>query len=157
MNYIFKSKSVRYGVKMFLAIGIFFLILYALGLGDVAELRYFNLLFVIYFSNKLAKTNATEPKDKSYIKNLSSVFGANLINVLLCIGGLLLFNVIFEPEFLSHVTKGVLIVETTSVPQVIISLFIEGVAGTAVVSFVLLQYWKNHRATYTPYKEWESQ
>ncbi len=128
---------------MFIAIGIFFLALYALGLAGINELRYFNLVLVIYFSNKLAKKNATETDDMTYVKSLISVFGANLINVLLCIGGLLLFNVIFEPEFLSQVSTGVLIVQTTSFPQVILSLFIEGVAGSAVVSFILLQYWKN--------------
>ena len=140
---MFKSKSIEYGVKMFIAIGIFFLALYALGLAGINELRYFNLVLVIYFSNKLAKKNATETDDMTYVKSLISVFGANLINVLLCIGGLLLFNVIFEPEFLSQVSTGVLIVQTTSFPQVILSLFIEGVAGSAVVSFILLQYWKN--------------
>lgn len=128
---------------MFIAIGIFFLALYALGLAGINELRYFNLVLVIYFSNKLAKKNATETDDMTYVKSLISVFGANLINILLCIGGLLLFNVIFEPEFLSQVSTGVLIVQTTSFPQVILSLFIEGVAGSAVVSFILLQYWKN--------------
>ena len=128
---------------MFIAIGMFFLALYALGLAGINELRYFNLVLVIYFSNKLAKKNATETDDMTYVKSLISVFGANLINVLLCIGGLLLFNVIFEPEFLSQVSTGVLIVQTTSFPQVILSLFIEGVAGSAVVSFILLQYWKN--------------
>lgn len=141
---------------MFLAIGIFFLALYSLGLAEVSELRYFNLLIVFYYSNKLAKSNATETIEKNYLKNLTSVFGANLINVLLCIGGLLLFNLIFEPEFLRRITTGVLLVETTSVPQVVLSMFIEGVAGSAVVSFILLQYWKNHQSTYMSYKDWKS-
>lgn len=156
MNNILKSNSIRYGVKMFLAIGIFFLALYSLGLAEVSELRYFNLLIVFYYSNKLAKSNATGTIEKNYLKNLTSVFGANLINVLLCIGGLLLFNLIFEPEFLRRITTGVLLVETTSVPQVVLSLFIEGVAGSAVVSFILLQYWKNHQSTYMSYKDWKS-
>ena len=92
MNYLFKSNSIKYGVKMFLAIGIFFLTLYALGLAEVSELRYFNLLIVLYYSNKLAKSNATETTEKNYLKNLTSVFGANLVNVLLCISGIVLFN-----------------------------------------------------------------
>lgn len=153
MSYSFKSKSISYGVQMSLAIGIFFLILYAVGLGDVAELRYFNLIFVIYFSNKLAKTNVKETQGKNYLKNLTSIFMANLINIVLCIGGLVLFNFLFAPDFLSSVTTRVLVFEASTVPQVVISLFMEGIAGAAIVSFALMQYWKNYQTTDTPIKE----
>lgn len=144
MKNLFNTKSFRYGVEMFLAIGVYFLALYALDLADITELRYFNLVIVIYFLNSLARSNAKKAK-RGYLENLTSLFVANLISTFLCIFGLLLFNAAIGTDFLDNVTEDMFVIKTTSVPQAIFLLFAEGVAGGAVVSFALMQYWKNDK------------
>lgn len=145
MESILNSNSFRYGMKMFLSIGAFFLILYALGWAEVSELRFFNLVFVVYFSYKLAKRNSYRERSGSYLRNLSSLFGANIINVIACIVGLVLFNLTIGIDFVGEVADGILLVKTDSLSQVIIALFLEGMAGAATVSFILMQHFKKPR------------
>lgn len=148
-----KSDTVRFGVKMFLAIGTFFLLIYAMGWAKISELRYFNLLFVGYFSYKLAQANSADTVNSGYLRNLASLFGANALNVVLCMLGLVAFNAVAGIDFAENISPGILLVETHSLTQVMIALFLEGIAGAATVSFLLMQYFKNVRPTFKPFEE----
>lgn len=129
------------------------MVLYAMGWAEISELRYFNLLFVVYFTYKLAQLNSCDRTKNAYLSNLASLFGANLINVILCIAGLIVFNAIVGFDFAANISEGILLVETNSMTEVIISLFLEGMAGAATVSFIMMQYFKNLKPTYKPYNE----
>ena len=153
MNSLLKSNSFRYGIKMFLAIGAFFLLIYMMGWAEISELRYFNLFFVVYFSYRLAQLNSCDTRNNTYLSNLASVFGANLINVFLCIAGLIAFNALVGFNFTGRVSEGILFVEANSMTQVIIALFLEGMAGAATVSFAIMQYFKNLKPSYKPYDQ----
>ncbi len=146
-NQFTKSRSVEYGIKMFLATGLFFLSMYALGLTEYSELRFFNLAVILYFSFKLGQMNVEKFGGNSYVRNLSSIFAANSINVLLSMFGLLLFDAAVGFTFLDSASRGILMVESASVPQTMIALFLEGMAGAAVVSFITMQFWKGKKVT----------
>jgi hypothetical protein len=127
---------------MFLATGFFFLGLYALGLTEYSELRFFNLVIILYVSFKLGQLNVDEFGEGSYVRNLGSIFMANSINVMLCMVGLLVFDAAIGFTFLDSASRGILLVESASVTQTMIALFLEGMAGAAVVSFITMQFWK---------------
>lgn len=134
--------SARYGVKMFLATGVFFLTLYALGLTNYEELRFFNLAIVLYLSFHLARKNVERFGENAYVRNLGSLFAANSLNVMLCMIGLFAFDAAVGFTFLDSASRGILMVESASVSQTMIALFLEGMAGAAVVSFITMQFWK---------------
>lgn len=140
-----KSRSMEYGVKMFLATGLFFLALYSLGLTKYSELRFFNLAIILYFSFKLGQHNVERFGSNSYVRNLGSIFAANSLNVLLSMVGLVVFDAIVGFTFLDSASTGILMVESASVPQTLIALFLEGMAGAAVVAFVTMQFWKGKK------------
>ncbi|GAB5416129.1 MAG: hypothetical protein Crog4KO_12860 [Crocinitomicaceae bacterium] len=144
-NQLRKSRSVEYGIRMFLATGLLFLSLYILGLAEFAELRFFNLAVILYFSFKLGQMNVERFGGKSYVRNLGSIFAANSINVILSMFGLLLFDAAVGFTFLDSASRGILMVESASVPQTMIALFLEGMAGAAVVSFITMQFWKGKK------------
>lgn len=140
-----RDYTLRYAIQMFLAIAVFFVLIYILGLGHVSELRGVNVLFIVYFTNKLAQKNVIEYDKIGYIQNLTSLFIANVVNVILAILGFIIFVKLIEPDYLG-------VIETTfsrgsfdRLFEICIALFMEGMAGAAIVSFGLMQYWKNHK------------
>jgi len=141
-KYLMKSRSVEFGAKMFLWTALFFLSLYTLGLTEYSELRFFNLAIILYLSFKLAQSNVEKFGANSYVRNLGSLFVANSVNVMLCMVGLLAFDAMVGFTFLDSASRGILMVESASVSQTMIALFLEGMAGAAVVSFVTMQFWK---------------
>ncbi|MCH2224014.1 MAG: hypothetical protein MK066_04530 [Crocinitomicaceae bacterium] len=141
------DKSVRYAVKMFLGIGGFFMILYLLGLGHRSEFRILNLFIVIFFTAKLAEVNLIDDENIGYLRNLGSVFKANVICVLLSVLGLAGFVAFFDPDFISSISSGVLFANTDTLSEVLLTLALEGISTAAVISFGVMQYWKNYKRT----------
>ena len=138
------DKSVRYAVKMFLGIGGFFMILYLLGLGHRSEFRILNLFIVIFFTAKLAEVNLIDDENIGYLRNLGSVFKANVICVLLSVLGLAGFVAFFDQTF--H-RDYLLFANTDTLSEVLLTLALEGISTAAVISFGVMQYWKNYKRT----------
>jgi len=57
----------------------------------------------------------------------------------------LVFNAVTGFTFLDSASRGILMVESASVTQTLIALFLEGMAGAAVVSFITMQFWKGKK------------
>lgn len=130
---------------MFLSIAFFFGIVHLCNWTHITELRAVNLVFVIYFSNKLALTNARTVADSTYLQNLASVFLANCLNVALSFIGFFFFVRIISPENLELIMNNFILGKVEAMWQMYLALFIEGCASGAVVSFAVMQYWKNNK------------
>lgn len=130
---------------MFLSIGGFFLIVNGIGYGHVTGLRVVNILFVILFSSLLAKSNWMSDQGIEYVSNFLSIITANIINVVLCMIGFVVYTSLIEPDYLDTISRGLLWSPENSIAQILIALFFEGVAGGVVVSFTVMQYWKNKK------------
>ena len=138
------SRILINGVIIFIGIGLFFLLMEVLGLTDQVYLRLVNFVFVIYGINRTIKSNA---KDGiyGYFKNLSAGFLTAFVGLVL---GIFSFMAYVEykggTEYLhkladSYVFGG----GEPSMYEFCIGLFIEGVAAAAIVSFAMMQYWKD--------------
>jgi hypothetical protein len=130
---------------MFLSITVFFGIVHLLGWTHITELRAVNLVFVIYFSNKLALTNVRTVEDNGYLQNLASVFLANCLNVVLSFIGFFFFVRIISSDYLEVIMNSFILGKVEAMWQMYLALFIEGCASGAVVSFAVMQYWKNNK------------
>ena len=129
---------------IFIGIGIYFLTMELLGLSDVFILRMLNILIVVYFVNKVIKSNYREGRIE-YLDNLISGAITSLIGVALSVAGLLAY-ISFKGgnEYLSQLSKNFLFGGgEPSMYQYCIGLLFEGIASSIIITFTLMQYWKD--------------
>jgi len=146
------STIARYGIYSALGIGAFFYLIYSLGFGHVSELRLFNLVIVVYFTNRLILEKLATSNEVSYLDNLGSAFLSNLICVALSLIGLVLFVNFVDFSYFESVNKDTMWAQASSLSDLMLVLFLEGMSSSAIISFGLMQYWKNdmreHKTVY---------
>lgn len=145
-----QSNTLRYGLKMFAGIGLFFILTNLLGLGKITELRAVNLVIILYFTSRLALENIIDDDKVNYLSNLSSLFAANILNIILSLIALVIYVKLIDVEYLQVLINDSLFAQVNSLTEICIVLAAEGVAGGAVVSFGVMQYWKNHKRSRKP-------
>ena len=138
------SKELNNGILIFVGIGIYFLIMEMLGLSHLFFLRMLNIFIVIYFINKTIKSNYIEGKTE-YLENLISGTLTALIGVVLSVVGLLIYiSMKGGDAYLAKLSQNFLFGGgTPSVNQYCIGLFFEGIASSIIITFTLMQYWKD--------------
>lgn len=138
------SKELNNGVMIFIGIGVYFLVMELLGLSGVFMLRLFNIFIVVYFINKVIKSNYKEGKNE-YLDNLISGTMTSLIGVVLSVAGLLAYmSIKGGNEYLAHLSKNFLFGGgEPSMYQYCIGLLFEGIASSIIITFTLMQYWKD--------------
>lgn len=142
--------AIHFGLKMFAGIGLFFIITNIIGLGHVTELRLVNILIIMFFSARLARENVIDNEKINYLENLSSLFLANVINVALSVIGFVIYVSFIDPSFFAIIKEGLLFAHVENLYQVVFILAAEGLAGGAVVSFGMMQYWKDYKRVRKP-------
>lgn len=137
------SRELQNGIIIFLAIGIYFLLMEVLGLSDQPYLRVMNLFIVIYGVNRTLKANFKENLN-GYFKNLMSGFITAMFGSVIGIVGLMIYiNYKGGEAYLKMLSSDFLFGGgNPSVPQYCIGLFFESAAASMVICFCLMQYWK---------------
>lgn len=144
------NKTLSFGVYMFLSMIALFFLMKLFGLEKITELRLLNILIAVYFSNRLAKFNVfSNSQRSSYLGNLSSLMLANLIAVFASALCLLIFVTAIDKEFMNSVGNGFFLGNNLTIQQVVIAIVLEGSAAAAIISFSLMQYWKNEKVKKT--------
>jgi hypothetical protein len=138
------SKELNNGTLIFIGIGIYFLIMELLGLSHLFFLRMLNIVIVIYFLNKTIKSNYNEGKI-DYLENLISGTLTALIGVILSVIGLLIYISIKGGDaYLAKLSQNFLFGGgAPTMNQYCIGLFFEGIASSIIITFTLMQYWKD--------------
>lgn len=139
------SKELNNGILIFISIGIYFLLMELLGLSDVCYLRLLNIFIVIYFLNKTIKSNYNEGK-VAYLDNLISGSLTSLIGVFLSVVGLLIYiSMKGGNAYLSKLSGNFLFGGgNPTMNQYCIGLLFEGIASSIIITFTLMQYWKDN-------------
>lgn len=138
------SKELHNGIMIFIGIGIYFLLMELLGLSDVFILRLLNILIVVYYVNKTIKTNYNQGKIE-YLDNLISGALTSLIGVGLSVAALLAY-ISFKggDTYLANLSQNFLFGGgNPSMYQFCIGLLFEGIASSIIITFTLMQYWKD--------------
>jgi len=140
------SKELNNGILIFIGIGVYFLTMELLGLSDVFWLRLLNIFIVVYFVNKTIKSNYKEGKSE-YLDNLISGALTSLIGVFLSVAALLAYiSMRGGNAYLSHLSENFLFGGgEPSMYVYCIGLFFEGIASSIIITFTLMQYWKDTR------------
>ena len=138
-----KISTIKYAVLTYLLLGMLFLILRAMRLTEFTELRLLNILIVVYFSNLVAKKNIHEINYKGYFQNFISLFRFNMLIVILSMVSLYIFTALIDSSILSNSESFLTIIPVDSEAELLFALFAEGLSASIVVSYGILQYWKN--------------
>lgn len=138
------SKELNNGILIFISIGIYFLLMEILGLSDVFLLRLLNIFIVVYFINKTIKSNYREGKTE-YLENIISGTLTSLIGVALSVAGLLAYiSMKGGNGYLAHLSKNFLFGGgEPTMYQYCLGLLFEGIASSIIITFTLMQYWKD--------------
>lgn len=132
------------GFIIFIGIGIYFIFMELLGLSDEFYLRIFNLFIVAFGVNLTLKQNVKNGVH-GYFKNLISGILTSFIGAVLSVGGLYLY-IKFKgsKEYLKSLSENFLFGGgDINATQYSIALLFESIASSVVISFILMQYWKN--------------
>lgn len=132
------------GVLITFFIGIYFLVVEAFNISDVLWLRMLNLLIVAYGVNLTIKHKMLNGS-LNYVSNLFSGFITSLIGVVLSIMGLLLYVVFFTgTDYLKELAPSIFLFSSEVVLwKYAFGLLLEGISSSVVVSFAIMQRWKN--------------
>lgn len=139
----FKREIIN-GFIIFLAIGIYFLIIEALGLSHIFYLRLVNILFVIYGVNRTIKGNQ-QAGVRGYFANLIGAIMTSMIGAALSIASLLIYiNINGGESYLKKLPQDFIFGGgELSIEHYCIGLLFESAAASLAVSFCLMQYWKD--------------
>lgn len=138
------SRLLTNGLIIFIGIALYFLLIEKLGLKDHIYLRLVNFIFVIYGVNRTIKANAQDGI-RGYLTNLLAGFITAMFGLIL---GLIAFMIYVEykggNEYLetfadSYIFGG----GDPSLYQFCFGLLIEGSAASMIVSFAMMQFWKD--------------
>jgi len=138
------SRELANGLIIFAGIGIYFLVLQYLGLSDQFILRIFNIIFVVYGVNRTLMQNHSDGI-RGYNTNLLSAIITSMIGAVLSVAGLLGF-IEFKggKPYLEKLSESFIFGGgELTIHQYCIGLLFESVAASLMVSFCLMQYWKN--------------
>ncbi|HKX87350.1 MAG TPA: hypothetical protein VJL37_11815 [Flavobacterium sp.] len=140
------SREIYNGVMIFIGIGIYFLSMELLGLSDVFLLRLLNIFIVVYFVNKTIKSNYAEGKT-AYLDNIISGSLTSLTGVALSVAALLAYiSMKGGDAYLAKLSQNFLFGGgQPSMYQYCIGLLFEGIASSIIITFTLMQYWKDRR------------
>lgn len=136
------QQTIRTGIYSFIGIALFFLLMKLFGWEDIPYLRIFNLVIVVFMTNRLAKANFIENHDIEYSRAIASLFIANVITVVLSVFAFALYVKFIDRAFLVNFGD-TLWIGGANIREVAAALFLEGIAGSIIVSFAVMQYWKD--------------
>lgn len=138
------TRELTNGIIIFLGIGIYFLILDLLGLSHIFLLRILNIVIVAYGVNRTIKANQHDGI-RGYNTNFISAIITSMIGALLSIGCLLAYIDFKGGEaYLKNLADSFIFGGgELTIQQYCIGLLFESTAASLIVSFCLMQYWKD--------------
>lgn len=141
------SKEIFNGATIFVGIGVYFLLMDALGFADVFYLRLLNIVFVFYGVNKTIQMNVAEGK-KTFVSNAVSAMMTSLVGVVLSVVGLIVYSYMQGGDnYTQSLSETFLFGGNPSIETYCISLLFEGVASSIIVTLFAMLYWNNRFTT----------
>lgn len=138
------SRLLINGLIIFIGIAVYFLLIEALGLQDQIYLRLVNFVFVIYGVNRTIKSNVHDGI-RGYVKNILAGFITAMVGLIVGLIAFMIYieykggNTYLETFADSYIFGG----GSPLLYQFCFGLFVEGAASSMIVSFAMMQYWKN--------------
>ncbi|TRW26777.1 hypothetical protein FMM05_05210 [Flavobacterium zepuense] len=138
------SRIIINGILIFVAMGAFFLLMQVFGLHRNVYLRLVNFVFVIYGINRTLQGNFKD-NINGYFTNIASAILTGVLSLVLGVFAFMLYAEAQGGEaYLQEFADTYIFGGSNPSPyQFGVGLFIEGLASSVIVSFALMQYWKD--------------
>lgn len=137
------SKEFTNGFIIFVGIGTFYFLIKIAGLSDLYYLRFISVFFVFYGVNRTIKMNLSQGK-KSLASDAGSALLTSLIGVFLSIFGIVIYAYLNGGDsFVHNLPKTFSLGGEPTLICYTVSLLIEGISSSVVVTMLLLIYWNN--------------
>jgi len=141
------NQILKFAFLMYLGIGLFFLFMKLLGLEHITALRFTNVLIVAFFSVRMAKVHVVDEGNSDYLSGLFSIFIANILATVLAAGSLALYIQFIDPSLLKDLEKTTWFAGEITIGKVAGAILMEGAAAGMIVSFAVMQYFKDMKAS----------
>ncbi len=136
-------KEIINGFLIFILIGLYFLLMEALGLAKLFYLRLINILFLFYGVNKTISMNVKNGRTK-FVPNVVAAILTSLIGVFLSFIGLIIYATFKGGDaYIASLSKTFLFGGNPSIDTYSVSLLFEGIASSVIVTLVLIFKWNN--------------
>jgi hypothetical protein len=133
-----RNHAVRNGIILFVLLGLYFLILDALGWADNTFLRLGNYIFVIAMLINSIK-NAVK-NGENYLVKLAVGIATVFIGITLGVISLFIYLQIFEPSLERYISP---ILAANNYSGLCFALFIESLTSSMIIVFIISQFYKN--------------
>ena len=138
------SRILINGVIIYIVIAIFFVIMEMLNLSDEIYLRLINFIPVIWGINRTIKSNFNDHIDGYFTNLLSGILTGIVSLALVLISFMIYVEIRGEHAYLRRYAESYIFGGgDPSIYQFAIGLALEGIAASVIVSFALMQYWKD--------------
>ena len=133
-----RSNAIRNGLVLFVILGIYFVILDAVGLADNIFFRLGNYVFIFLILNNSLKSAVKN--GKSYLGKLA--IGVLTVFTAMTLGAISLFIYfqIYEPDLDRYISS---VIKANSYGGLCVALFIQSLASSFILVFIMSQYYKN--------------
>ncbi|NJB81878.1 hypothetical protein [Wenyingzhuangia aestuarii] len=131
--------------KIYAAIVGFYFLIKLIGLTHIVELRFLNILFVLWGINTAIKTSIKEQDNNNYISNMFLGFSTGLLAIMAVIVSMTLYVSFIDDSLLLLLQKTSYWGNHLTLPKIVFSMTIEAMASCAISTFTLMQYWKKYK------------
>lgn len=132
--------EIKNGFLLFIALGVYFLLMDALGFANNAILRSFNAVLILYFINRTI-TNKIESGSTDFFEAYFAALKTGALAVLLSMIGLLVYVQFRGGEiFLKELSGSLFFGRNLGIMPYVAALFFEGIASVVIGVFIIMQY-----------------
>lgn len=135
-----RSHAIRNGLILFVILGLYFLLLDALGWADNIFLRLINYVIIIAVLKNSIK-NAVK-NGEGYLGKLAVGIATVFIGVSLGAISLFIYLKVFEPSLERYISP---VIAANSYAGLCVALFIQSLASSMILVFIMLQFYKNSK------------
>ena len=108
-------------------------------------LRLVNFLFVFWGIKGAIKKNIFTTNLNEYLTNLYLGFATSFLGVILVSISLTIYLFYIQPSFINTIEDLNMWGANLSPPLVAFAILVEGLASSIIVTFIIMQYWKNYK------------
>lgn len=136
---------VKNAVKIYLAIVGFYFFIKIIGLSHIIGFRFLNIIFVLIGINSAIKANIFHRHDNNYLSNIFLGFSTSFIAVMATLVSMVIYVSFIDDSLLTMLQQSSFWGNHLTLPKILFSMTVEGIASCVISSFVLMQYWKKYK------------
>lgn len=138
-----EKRGLVIGIITSLALAAYFLIMKALNLAQMIELRFFNFLIIaVAICYGIVSLKHKLNEQEFYLKGLAQGFIISAVTVVLFAAFISFYLTYFDPLLFEEIKTKVAYRQMDGI-TIFVSIFMEGMASGAIITFAAMQYYKS--------------